>query len=420
MLYKAPRGTVDIFGEEMKIWQYVENIIRSTTKKYNIEEIRTPIFENTELFVRGVGESSDIVNKEIYTFQDKKGRSLSLRPEGTAGVARAFIENKMYADTLPKKLFYLAPFFRYEKPQAGRQRQFHQLGVEYFGSPSVYADAEVITLASDLISKFGIKNVQLEINSLGDIECRKNFNTKLKSFLEETLDGLCDECKQRFLKNPMRVFDCKNENCQKELSNAPIITDNLGQECSAEFEKLQEILRGLGIDFIVNKQLVRGLDYYTKTVFEFTCQDIGAKSTICGGGRYNNLIEEIGDVSVPAVGFGIGIERLILTIKSNKDTLNLNKEKSVYIGSMSDIAKIEAIKLSTLLRSNNIIVETDLTEKNVKNQMKYANKKAVDYAIIIGDSEVEIRKFNLKNMQSGEQTNFDFDDIENLIKTIIA
>ncbi len=419
MLNKAPRGTVDIFGEEMSIWHDVEQIIRDISKNHNIEEIRTPIFEYTELFVRGVGESSDIVNKEIYTFLDKKGRSLSLKPEGTACIVRSFIENKMYADTLPKKFFYLSPFFRYEKPQAGRQRQFHQLGVEYFGTDSVYADAEVISVANDLISKFGLKNVRLEINSLGDTECRKNFNESLKRFLAENIDSLCQDCKERYLKNPMRVFDCKNSNCQSILVDAPIITDSLGEQCKSEFEKLKAILTKIGVEYAVNKKLVRGLDYYTKTVFEFICDDIGANSSICGGGRYNNLVEEMSGISVPAVGFGMGMERLILTIKANKDKMLLNKNKTVYIGSMSDDAKIEAIKLASVLRNKNIICENDIVEKNVKQQMKYANKKGIDYVIIIGDSEIETKCIKLKNMETGQQIELNIDDYDEIVQNIL-
>ncbi len=418
MLNKAPRGTVDIYGEEMSIWNEVEKVIKEVTKNYNISEIRTPIFEYTELFIRGVGESSDIVNKEIYTFNDKKGRSLSLRPEGTAGVARAFIENKMYADTLPKKMYYLAPFFRYEKPQAGRQRQFHQLGVEYYGSDSVYSDVEVILLASELISKLGIKNVTLELNSLGDVECRKNFNQKLKNFLSETIDDLCDECKVRFQKNPMRVFDCKNDKCQEKLSDAPIITENLGENCKKEFEQLQELLKELGVPYVINKNLVRGLDYYTKTVFEFTCKDIGAKSTICGGGRYNNLIKEMSNIEVPAVGFGIGMERLILTIKSNKDSININKDTLVYIGSIGAKGKLKAMQLTNDLRNNNIKCEFDIADKNVKAQMKFANKINSDYSIIVGDNEVETGKFELKDMETGEKTEFKFEEIEKIIQNL--
>ncbi len=419
MLNKAPRGTVDIFGEEMSIWHNIENTIRSITKKYNIEEIRTPIFEYTDLFIRGVGESSDIVNKEIYTFLDKKGRSLSLKPEGTACVVRSFIENKMYADSLPKKLYYISPFFRYEKPQAGRQRQFHQLGVEYFGTGSVYADAEIISMATDLISKLGLKNVRLEINSLGDVECRKEFNENLKQFLAENIETLCDDCKARYLKNPMRVFDCKNNNCQTILSNAPIITDSLGEQCKAEFEKLQNILNDLNIEYIINKKLVRGLDYYTKTVFEFICEDIGANSSICGGGRYNHLVEEMSGISVPAVGFGMGMERLILTVKANSDNINFNKEKTIFIGSMSEASKIEAIKLANELRNNNIICESDIVEKNVKQQMKYANKKDMDYVIIIGDNEIETKCVKLKNMETGEQLELKMDDYDKIIKSIL-
>ncbi len=419
MINKSPRGTVDIFGEEMKLLRYVEDVIHNLAKNYSIEEVRTPIFEYTELFVRSVGESSDIVNKEIYTFLDKKNRSLSLRPEGTAGVARFFIENKMYAGTLPKKFYYLGPFFRYEKPQAGRQRQFHQLGVEYYGTGSVYADVEVISLANDLIKKLGIKNVTLEINTLGGIECRESFGKRLKSFLGETLDSLCDDCKERFLKNPMRVFDCKNKDCQEKLSEAPTITDFVGKRCEEDFKKLQEILKELEIDFVVNKKLVRGLDYYTKTVFEFTCDDIGAKSTICGGGRYNSLLEEIGNIHAPAIGFGIGIERLLLSLKNNNN-IDIKKGKSVFIGSIGDSAKMEAIKLSSILRDNNIICENDIIERNVKSQMKYANKESFDYAIIIGDSEVQSRVFNLKNMLTGEQVEFNFNEHSKIIESILG
>ncbi len=415
MLNKAPRGTVDIYGEKMEVWQVIESKIRDITNKYRVKEIRTPMFEHTEIFVRATGESSDIVTKEMYTLYDKRGRSLTLKPEGTAGVARAFVENKMNTNELPQKLFYVTPCFRYEKPESGRQRQFHQLGMEYIGTPSVYADVEVIQFGYEFLKSLDIKNITLEINSLGDKECRSKFNDTLQKYLENKVELLCDECKERYIKNSMRVFDCKNETCQEELKDAPKITDELGVECSNDFKKLQDILSKLGIKYVVNKNLVRGLDYYTKTVFEFTTGYNGKNITICAGGRYNHLMKELAGVDLQAVGFGLGIERLVLLIDNEE---NRNKSDVVYIGSIGDEGKYKAIELGTKLRNEGIAVETDIANRNIKKQLKFADKIKAKFSIVIGENEVISNKVKLKNMDTGEEEEISLVDTEELIKKI--
>ncbi len=415
MLNKAPRGTVDIYGEKMEVWHVIESKIRDITNKYRVKEIRTPMFEHTEIFVRATGESSDIVTKEMYTLYDKRGRSLTLKPEGTAGVARAFVENKMNTKELPQKLFYVTPCFRYEKPESGRQRQFHQLGIEYIGTPSVYGDVEVIQFGYEFLKSLDIKNITLEINSLGDKECRSKFNDTLQKYLENKVELLCEECKERYIKNPMRVFDCKNETCQEELKDAPKITDELGVECSNDFKKLQDILSKLGIKYVVNKNLVRGLDYYTKTVFEFTTEYNGKNITICAGGRYNHLMKELAGVDLQAVGFGLGIERLVLLIDNEE---NRNKSDVVYIGSIGDEGKYKAIELGTKLRNEGIAVETDIANRNIKKQLKFADKIKAKFSIVIGENEVVSNIAKLKNMDTGKEEEISLVDAEALIKKI--
>lgn len=419
MLTKAPRGTRDIYGSYMNTWKKLEDTVNSLCKDFGFSEIRTPIFEHTELFQRGVGETTDIVQKEMYSFEDKGNRNITLKPEGTAGVVRAFLERKMYSEAQPTKLFYITPAFRYERPQAGRYRQFHQFGVELFGSEEPSADAEVISLGFNMLKRLGITNVKLHINSLGGPECRKKYNETLKNFLKENYETLCPTCLERYEKNPLRILDCKNENCKSILQDAPLVINELDTECKAHFDKLLKILEAMNIKYEVDPWIVRGLDYYTKTVFEFISTDIGAQGTVCGGGRYDKLIEECGGTPTPAVGFGAGIERLILTMEAVNGEEEYTPTRDVYIGPMGESSQLKTYEIVSRLRENNISTETDLLGRSVKAQMKYANKIGARYSIIIGDNELEENKVTVKNMENGEQTEVSLDNIVEFFKNEI-
>lgn len=419
MLTKAPRGTRDIYGSYMNTWKKLEDTVNSLCKDFGFSEIRTPIFEHTELFQRGVGETTDIVQKEMYSFEDKGKRNITLKPEGTAGVVRAFLERKMYSEAQPTKLFYITPAFRYERPQAGRYRQFHQFGVELFGSEEPSADAEVISLGFNMLKRLGITNVKLHINSLGGPECRKKYNETLKNFLQENYEALCPTCLERYEKNPLRILDCKNENCKSILQDAPLVINELDTECKTHFDKLLKILEAMNIKYEVDPWIVRGLDYYTKTVFEFISTDIGAQGTVCGGGRYDKLIEECGGSPTPAVGFGAGIERLILTMEAVNGEEEFTPTRDVYIGPMGESSQLKTYEIVSRLRENNISTETDLLGRSVKAQMKYANKIGAKYSIIIGDNELEENKVTVKNMENGEQTEVSLDNIVEFFKNEI-
>ena len=416
MITQIPRGTKDIFGDEIIKWQYIEDKIKEICENSNIEEIRTPVFEHTELFIRGVGETTDIVNKEMYTFIDKGNRSITLRPESTAGIARAYIENSMNNMPQPIKLYYIsAPTFRYERAQAGRQRQFHQFGVEMIGSFSPAQDAEVISVASRLLESVGIKDIELKINSLGCPICRNEYNKALKLFLKENINNLCNTCRDRYEKNPLRIIDCKNESCKNIIENAPNILNFLDDECNNHFQTLQKILEGMKINFVVDSKIVRGLDYYTRTVFEFVTNSIGAQGTICGGGRYDNLIEECGGQKTGAVGFGLGMERLIMTLDSQKKDF-IKSEKDIYIGSIGENGFIKSQILTYELRKQGIKAECDTIGRSVKAQMKYANKIGVKYSVIIGDTELEEDKVVIKNMKNSEIKEIKLSEIISYIK----
>lgn len=419
MLIKAPRGTKDLFGSEINAWLEMEQTIRELCKDFGYGEIRTPMFEHTELFQRGVGETTDIVQKEMYSFQDKKGRNITLKPEGTAGAARAYLEQKMYADTQPTKLYYITPAFRYEKPQAGRMRQFHQFGIELFGAEAPTADVEVITVAAELLKRMGISKVKLHINSLGGPECRKKYNEKLREYLGENLNNLCETCRERFEKNPLRVLDCKNENCGTIVANAPTVLDTLGEECKNHFEMVKTLLSEMGIEYTVDPGIVRGLDYYTRTVFEFISTDIGAQGTICGGGRYNHLVEELGGSPTPAVGFAVGLERLLMVAEAEKGKKEYNPSKDIFIGSIGDTALIKAHNLVYKLRQAGISAEADHLGKSVKAQMKYGDKIGAKYSMILGEDEINTGKAVLKNMETREQVEVVLTDIVQAIKEII-
>ncbi|MDA3731493.1 histidine--tRNA ligase [Niameybacter massiliensis] len=420
MEIRALKGTKDIFGDEMRKWLEMEETIRGLCDDFGFTQIRTPMFEFTNLFQRSVGDTTDVVQKEMYSFIDKGENAITLKPESTAGVARSYIEHNMGADVQPIKVYYMSPTFRYEKPQAGRQRQFHQFGVEMFGSDSPTADAEIISIGYELLKRMGINKVELHINSLGDPECRKKYNEALKAFLETKKDGLCPLCNERREKNPLRVLDCKNPACQEMFHDAPTVLDTLGEGCKAHFEKVQELLTAMGIPFVVDPKIVRGLDYYTKTVFEFVSCDIGAQGTVCGGGRYNGLIQEIGGKPTPAVGFGAGMERLILAKEAEQGNTLPPATRDLFLGYRGEEATITAYKLITELRSAGISAESDHLQRSVKAQMKFANKIGAKYSAIIGESELENQVINLKNMETGETKEVAFADLVSVMKEELA
>lgn len=415
-MISIPKGTKDMLPQDAYKWHYVERVARSTAAKFGFKEIRTPMFEHTELFLRGVGETTDIVTKEMYTFEDKGGRSMTLRPEGTAGVARCFIENGLFQGVMPMKAYYIASVFRYEKPQNGRLREHHQFGVECYGSDSPSADAEVIALAHSFLSEVGLDSLELNINSIGCPKCRAEYNAALKAYIGENLQNMCGQCRQRFDKNPLRILDCKEEACKAITAKAPKITDYLCEDCKAHFEKVQNLLSKQGITYKVNPGIVRGLDYYTRTVFEFVSTDIGAQGTVCGGGRYNNLVEEVGGKPTPAVGFGLGLERLLLVLE-NLNKLNVCEEHTdLYVLPIGENAKEYALSLVSKLRSEGISAETDIMDRGIKAQMKYADKSGAHYVIALGDDEIASGTIKLKNMSDGKEIPCDIDRIAEFVR----
>ena len=410
-MINIPKGTKDVLPQESYKWHYVENKVRKVALDFNIKEIRTPTFEHTELFLRGVGDTTDIVNKEMYTFNDKGDRSMTLKPEGTAGVARAFIENSLYANTQPTKMYYITPVFRYERPQAGRLREHHQFGIEYYGADSYLADVEVMCVAKTIFDRLGVKELELNINSIGCPECRKKYNEALKDYLRENFDNLCPTCKERFEKNPLRILDCKEEGCKKITAKAPVILDYLCDDCKAHHNNVLKELDKLNINYVVNPHIVRGLDYYTRTVFEFVSTSIGAQGTVCGGGRYNNLVEQVGGKPCPAVGFGMGLERLILTLESLGLSVGEEEVPDLFIALLSDKAKENIMPFTMNLRQHGLSVEIDLLERSFKGQLKYANKIGAKYMIVLGDDELDTNKANIKNMATGEETPIQLNEI---------
>lgn len=404
MLTKAPRGTKDITPKESYKWNYVENKFREICGLYGYEEMRTPIFEHTELFKRSVGDTTDVVQKEMYSFEDKGGRDITLKPEGTAGVIRAFIENKLYSDAQPTKMFYIIPCFRYERPQAGRQRQFHQFGVEAVGSDNPSLDAEVIALAVQFFNEVGLKDLAVSINSVGCPTCRAKYNELLKSYLDAKSDVLCSTCLERKDKNPMRVIDCKNPNCQENLQDVPFMIDHICDDCKDHFEKLQKYLKEMDVNFIVDKTIVRGLDYYKKTAFEIISNDIGSQSTVCGGGRYDGLVEQLGGPKgTSGIGFALGAERLLLTMENNNIEIENPQSTDIYIVTIGDKAKTKSFKLLKDLRYNHISADSDHLDRSVKAQFKYSDKINAKFTIVIGEDELANDSATLKNMQTSEQ-----------------
>lgn len=411
MLTNAPKGTKDILPNQVYKWHFLEKAFSNICEKYGFKEIRTPVFEHTELFTRGVGDTTDIVEKQMYTFEDFAKRSLTLKPEGTAPVVRAFVENKQYAEVQPTKYYYDIPCFRYEKPQSGRLREFHQFGIEIFGTSNMMADAEVICLAKDFIEELGIENVELRINSIGCPSCRENYRKILKDFLEPKYEDLCDTCKNRYERNPMRILDCKSEICQSLVVGAPVMLDYLCEECQVAFNEVKENLDSMNVEYIVDPGIVRGLDYYTKTAFEFVSNKIGAQGTVCGGGRYDHLIEQLGGPPIPGVGFGMGIERLLLTLEANDIEIPKPEGVDVFIAIMGENAKAYGLNLLRKLRQKGLKAEVDLLARNFKGQFKYSDRLNSKYTIVIGDDEIEKGLLTLKNMKTSEQKSLPIETI---------
>ena len=420
LITNAIKGTQDTLPSESYKIQYVESAVRETAENFGFYELRTPVFEHTELFQRGVGETTDVVQKEMYTFNDKGGRSITLRPEGTAGAVRAFLEHGLFNDALPQKIYYITSCYRYEKPQAGRLREFHQFGVECFGAGQPSADAEVISLANEVFNYLGINGLRLEINSIGCPECRKEYHKALKEYFEQYKDDLCETCLGRLERNPMRILDCKSPVCGKIAANAPTVLDYLCDDCREHFEGVKKYLDAMDISYTVNPQIVRGLDYYTRTVFEFVSDGIGAQGTVCGGGRYDGLVAEMGGNPLPACGFGLGLERLLLLMDAQNVPFPERKKCDLFIASMGENASLKAAEIAKELRSEGLQVQMDTVGRGLKAQMKYANKINALYTLVLGDSELETGNIKLKNMNSGAQREMTLSDfIDNFQSVVI-
>ncbi len=406
---KRPNGTEDVIPKNVHKWHTIEKITRDIAESFGFGEIRVPTFENTDLFLRSVGETTDVVQKEMYTVMAKESK-FTLRPEGTAGVIRAMLQNGLLNEALPQRVYYILYCFRHERPQAGRLREFHQFGVEMAGSQYPSADAEVIMLAKTILDRLGLNKIELHINSIGCPTCRANYHAALKNYFSVRKDELCDTCRDRLEKNPMRILDCKSPICQEIGKDAPLIIDYLCEECSDHFEKLKKYLSNFGIEYTVDPKIVRGLDYYTKTVFEFVTTEIGAQGTVCGGGRYDGLIEQLGGQHTPALGFGMGLERLLLLMeKQNCDYLT-PKKCDIYFAVMGEAALEKAMQLSKSLREYGYYAEYDMMGRGLKSQMKYANKIGAVFSVVIGDNEIADGKAKVKHMESGEETLLDLDD----------
>lgn len=417
MLTTGPRGTKDILPDTSGQWHYVEETVRRICDLYGYKEIRTPIFEHTELFLRGIGETTDIVEKEMYTFTDRGKRSLTLRPENTAAAVRAFLEHKLYADTALNKLFYIGPMFRYDRPQAGRYRQFHQFGVEALGLANPAIDAEIILLAISFFQSLGLEELHLQVNSVGCPKCRPIYREKLQAFLKDRLDSLCPDCKSRYDRNPMRILDCKNERCQSASNGAPEMADCLCKDCAAHFDQLKTLLRAAKLEFTLNPRLVRGLDYYTKTAFEIQYAPLGAQSAVCGGGRYDGLVEECGGPSMPGIGFAIGLERVLLALEKQGLLKEDKKQMDVYIVALGETAQIAAFEMLCNLRQAGFKSDMDFAGRSLKAQMKQANKSGASYVAIVGEDEVKEDCVVLKNMADSAQVKIAQKDLVSNLKT---
>ncbi len=409
LVTKAIKGTKDALPKEIHKNQYIEATALDIAEKFGYKEIRTPVFEHTELFQRGVGDTTDVVQKEMYTFDDKGGRSITLRPEGTAGAVRSYLENGLCNETLPQKVCYLTSCYRYEKPQAGRLREFHQFGVECFGTASPLADAEIIALAKSIFDTLGVKDLSLEINSIGCPKCRAEYHKALKEYFASRKDELCETCQGRLDRNPMRILDCKSPVCSEIAKNAPVVIDYLCDECKEHFDKVQEYLKAQNIDYTINPKIVRGLDYYTKTVFEFVSNSIGAQGTVLGGGRYDGLVEELGGQHTPSLGFAMGLERLMLLMEAQGCEFPEPNVPDLFIVAIGDKATLKAVEIAKDMRAEGFEALMDLNQRSIRAQMKYADKLGAKFNIVIGDNEVESGVARLKNMQSGEETEIALD-----------
>lgn len=416
MLTNAPRGTKDILPDTVGDWNYVEGEIRELCRRFGYSEIRTPIFEHTELFQRGIGEGTDVVDKEMYTFTDRGERSITLRPENTASAVRAYLQNKLYAQSNLVKLFYIGSMFRYDRPQAGRMREFHQFGVEALGEANPAVDAEVILLAMNLLEGLGLKDLELSINSVGCPKCRSKYRTMLQDFFRDKLEDLCEDCRSRFERSPLRILDCKKDSDKPYMADAPKITDCLCEECAEHFAKLKELLTSAGISFSHDPRLVRGLDYYTKTAFEIKYPPLGAQSAVAGGGRYDGLIEEMGGNPTPAVGFATGLERLLLALESQNLLPEKNRSVDAYVVALGEAAQAEGFKLLNSLRQQGLSAAMDFAGRSMKAQMKQANKLGAKYSVILGEDEIAEGVVMLRSMEDSSQEKVPMNQVAEKIK----
>lgn len=413
LITKAIKGTKDVLPKDVHKNQYIEATALDIASKFGYKEIRTPVFEHTELFQRGVGDTTDVVQKEMYTFDDKGGRSITLRPEGTAGAVRSFLENGLCNEALPQKVCYLTSCYRYEKPQAGRLREFHQFGIECFGATSPLADAEMISLAKQIFDELGVKDLHLELNSIGCPECRAEYHKALKEYFSQYKDKLCDTCNDRLERNPMRILDCKSPVCSEIAKGAPVVLDYLCDECKEHFQKVKSYLDAANIEYIVNPQIVRGLDYYTKTVFEFVSDAIGSQGTVCGGGRYDGLLEELGGQHTPSLGFAMGLERLQLVMEAQGCNFPEPSRPDLFIVAMGEKATLKAVEIAKDMRDEGFSVVYDLNGRSLRAQMKYADKLGAKFNVVIGDNEVENKIVSLKDMATGESSEINLDTFVN-------
>lgn len=404
LITKAIKGTKDVLPREVHKNQYIEATALDTASKFGYREIRTPVFEHTELFQRGVGDTTDVVQKEMYTFDDKGGRSITLRPEGTAGAVRAYLENGLCNEALPQKVCYNGPCFRYEKPQAGRLREFHQFGAECFGTASPMADAELIAMAKSIFDNLEINDLSLEINSIGCPECRAEYNAALKEYFRARSGELCAACNDRLERNPMRILDCKSPVCSQIAADAPVMLDYLCNDCRQHFEKVKKCLDVQHIEYKINPRIVRGLDYYTKTVFEFVSCSIGAQGTVCGGGRYDGLVDELGGQKTPSLGFAVGLERLLMLMEAQNAPFPEAQRPDLFIAAAGEMAEMKAAEIAGDMRAEGFEVVTDLNGRSIRAQLKYADKLGAKFNIVIGDDEIQNGKGVLKNMSTGEKT----------------
>jgi len=416
-LTKAPKGTKDVLPQEVYLWHKAEEVMRDTCRRFGFREIRVPTFEHTELFLRGVGDTTDVVQKEMYTFEDKGGRSITLKPEGTAGVARAFIEHQLANAPLPQKMYYInSPVFRYERPQAGRLREHHQFGVEVYGASDASMDAEVILLALDVIEKMGLKGLEVHLNSIGCPKCRPAYQERLREFLKPRLDELCETCKTRYEKNPLRILDCKSPVCKEIGKEAPHMIDCLCDDCKEHFDALCGHLEARGVTYSIDPFIVRGLDYYTRTVFEVIASQIGAQSTVCGGGRYDGLLKELGGNDLPGIGFGMGMERILMAQELYGNPPEEPSLLDVYVAPLGPSAKTFAFNLTQELRVCGLAVDTDHIGRSLKAQMKYADKTGCKYAVIMGEDELAQGIVNIRSMENAEQISVSKDQVVDWFK----